>query len=150
MDIHRQSMNNGVYGPNAVGHTYMPKKEHSYKAVRKPGKTRWIRDKNFEYFVFNLADEHANKVINEETMLLDKRWMNDDGRGLFSIVDNGNETLGENGERLAFFPTTQNDNDPWHGYPVDSTYIMDELIDHWYNMGIIDSRIYSKLLNHSL
>ena len=141
MNIPKYKMSKGVYGPNLVNHTYKPKKEHGYKAAPKDGKTRWNYNACFEYYVFNLADEH---------IFPDERWMNDDGRGLYSIVDGGNIPLGENDERLAFFPTTRNFSDPWHGYPTDSTYIQDRLIDYWHERGIINTRIYMKLLNHSL
>lgn len=142
-------MNKGIFGPNKVGDTYKPKKEHWHNAKRKDGKTRWLHDKKTEYYVFNLADEHDEHFLDRYNCS-DVKWMNDDDSGLYSIVNQGRDKLGENGERLAFFPTPSNPTDPWHGYPVDSLNIKDKLIDHWYKIGIVDRRIYQKLLSHDL
>ena len=143
-----QAMQNGVYGPNNVGDTYKPAPYHGVAAKRKKQKARWAYTSSCEYYVFNLADEHDNSI--DENGIQDKKWMNDDGRGLYSLVDDCKERLGQEGERLAFFPTPVNANDPWHGYPIDSTNVGDNLILHWYRKKVISETTYLRLMRHRL
>ena len=71
--------------------------------------------------------------------------MNDDGKGLYAILNQGKNLLGQTGERLAFFPIPPNAQDAWHGYPTNSQYIGDELVEHWYSINVISKGIYRKL-----
>ena len=66
-------------------------------------KTRWVDDANFEFSIFNLADVHTGLPYPENIKVIDKRWMNDDGKGLYAILNQGKNLLGQTGERLAFF-----------------------------------------------
>ena len=61
-------------GPNKVEHYYQPAPYHSYKAKIRKDKTRWIANANFEYEIFNLADEHDGRVLSEEPLIRDVRW----------------------------------------------------------------------------
>ncbi len=139
-----------VFGPNGQGHVYKPAPYHSYKAAERKDKTRWVDDANFEFSIFNLADVHTGLPYPENMKVIDKRWMNDDGRGLYAILNQGKNLLGQTGERLAFFPIPRNAQDPWHGYPTNSQYIGDELVEHWYSINVISIGIYRKLLKHIL
>lgn len=147
----REKENHGiVFGPNGQGHVYKPAPYHSYKAAKRKDKTRWVDDANFEYSIFNLADVHTGLPYPENIKLIDKRWMNDDGKGLYAILNQGKKLLGQTGERLAFFPIPPNAQDAWHGYPTNSQYIGDELVEHWYSINVISKGIYRKLLKHIL
>ncbi len=143
------TMKDGKFGPDSQNNYYQPKKEHWHKAQPAKGKTRWCHDRQYEFYVFKLADEH-DEMMPLASGDCDKRWMNDDGKGLYSIVEGGLEKLGEHDERLAFFPTPQNSGDPWHGYPVKSTNIKDNLIDYWSKNDIITYRICKLLLRHKI
>lgn len=46
--------------------------------------------------------------------------------------------------------TPPNAQDTWHGYPTNSQYIGDELVEHWYSINVISKGIYRKLLKHIL
>ena len=136
-------------GPNKVEHYYQPAPYHSYKAKIRKDKTRWIANANFEYEIFNLADEHDGRVLSEEPLIRDVRCVNDDVKGLYAIKENGC-ILGMTGERLAFFPQPQNEGESWHGYPTDSSNLGDKLINHWFSIGVIDISVCRKLLKHKL
>lgn len=114
----REKENHGiVFGPNGQGHVYKPAPYHSYKAAKRKDKTRWVDDANFEYSIFNLADVHTGLPYPENIKVIDKRWMNDDGKGLYAILNQGKNLLGQTGERLAFFPIPPNAQDAWHALP---------------------------------
>ena len=77
--------------------------------------------------------------------------MNDDMSGLYGMLDDCREVLGkDNDERLAFFPVPQNTFDPWHGYPVDSADLGDDLINFWNDQSLISNITYARLLRHQL
>lgn len=143
-----EAMVDGEFGPNTNKHKYHPMPYHGCNARPKKGKTRWDHPAAAEYHVFNLADEHSDKK--EDNGDVDKRWMNDDGSGLYSMVNGCSEPLGKDEERLAFFPTPQNENDPWHGYPIGCDDIGDNLIEHWHDAKLIDDTAYSRLLRRKL
>lgn len=82
-----------VFGPNGQGHVYKPAPYHSYKAAKRKDKTRWVDDANFEYSIFNLADVHTGLPYPENIKVIDKRWMNDDGKGLYAILNQGKTYL---------------------------------------------------------
>lgn len=139
-----------IFGPNAQGHVYKPAPYHGFKAKNLKDKTRWIGDANFEFSIFNIADVHTELPYLNNRDIIDKRWLNDDGQGLYAILNQGKNLLGQTGERLAFFPIPRNAQDPWHGYPTNSQYIGDELVEHWYSINVISIGIYRKLLKHIL
>ncbi len=90
----REKENHGiVFGPNGQGHVYKPAPYHSYKAAKRKDKTRWVDDANFEYSIFNLADVHTGLPYPENIKVIDKRWMNDDGKGLYAILNQGKTYL---------------------------------------------------------
>lgn len=82
-----------VFGPNGQGHVYKPAPYHSYKAAERKDKTRWVDDANFEFSIFNLADVHTGLPYPENIKVIDKRWMNDDGKGLYAILNQGKTYL---------------------------------------------------------
>jgi hypothetical protein len=87
--------------------------------------------------VFNYGDE--------------RNWMDVQARGIFSFCNKCKDVIGENGERLAFFPKPMNENDPWHGYPVFSDEIEDEnLVESWANAGEIDVTTKQRLLRQAI
>ena len=104
----------GTFGPTIVHHYYKPVGYHNRGAAKRVDKSKWRLKLNEQYEVFRLADEGD--------------WMDAESEGLYSIVDKGKEVLGENSERIAFFPKPQNDADPWHGYPKNNPLISDELL----------------------
>ncbi len=143
-EYENKAMKNGVFGPNKVGHTYKPMNYHGVKSRPKKGKTRWAYPAPAEYHVFNLADEHEGKI--EADGIPDKRWVNDDGEGLYSLVDDCRVVLGkDNEERFAYFKNPVNDSDPWHGYPIGPKGIGDELIEYWHKKNFISDSTYLRL-----
>lgn len=126
----------GTFGPTIVHHYYKPVGYHNNGAAKRVDKSKWRLKLNEQYEVFRLADEGD--------------WMDAESEGLYSIVDKGKEVLGENSERIAFFPKPQNDADPWHGYPKNNPLISDELLETWYQNQVIDGIMYKRLMRHRL
>ena len=139
MDFPKVAMKYGVFPANKKGHTYKPAPYHgaSIHSTRGGRKTRWSIPQNGQYYVFNYADE--------------RNWMDEKARGLFSFYNKCYTELGENGERLAFFPEPTNNNDPWHGYPVFSDEIEDmSLIEKWADEDERDMTIMQRLLRQAI
>lgn len=135
-------MKDGKFGPTPNGHFYMPMPYHNPTAARRANKSRWILDPGQQYNVFELADTPLGDRVN---------WMNDDESGLYGMLDSCRMVLGKDGdERLAFFPATRNEADPWHGYPVDSLEIGEDLIAFWFDQQLIDRITYTRLMRHEL
>ena len=135
-------MADGLFGPTPNGHHYKPAPYHNPSAQKRSGKSRWCLNPSEQYEVFEIADTPLADRIN---------WMNDDMSGLYGMLDDCSEVLGkDNDERLAFFPIPQNSIDPWHGYPVDSADLGDDLINFWHDQSLISNITYARLLRHQL
>jgi len=130
----KYKMNNGLFGPTSENNYYKPIYYHNKNAVNNSNKSKWILKDGEQYEVFRLSDEG--------------KWKCDENDGLFSILMNGNEILGQNEERIAFFRTPQNISDPWHGFPIYSSDFEPsaKLIDKWFDDKIIDERMRIKIL----
>lgn len=128
---------NQTYGPTRRGHFYKPVDYHQPYARKRPDKTRWNIHEGNQYEVFRLSDEGV--------------WECTTNKCLFSIIDNGNVILGENGERLGEFPFPPEPAIEWHGYPRPSDEIdrhcatFMQLLDKWENDGIITSHVRRKI-----
>lgn len=132
----------GKFGPTPNKHFYQPMPYHNPTAQKQQNKTRWILNQSEQYEVFEVADTPKGKK---------KCWMNDDNSGLYGMLDNCDLILGmDHDERLAFFPQPQNNTDPWHGYPTDSSNLGDELIEFWLDNQLITKITYARLLRHEL
>ena len=100
----------GSYGPTAIvregeaGKYYRPKQDHGRKAKKSKHKTRWSIEEGYEFHVFKTSMEPF--------------FFCEENDCLFSLVDDGKQKLGENGELVAKFPNVSNEDDEWHGYPV--------------------------------
>ena len=124
-----------TYGPTNKGHFYLPVGYHNPTARKRTDKTRWCIKPPEQYEVFRVADE-------------DSEHYQGDG-GLYSFLDNMDEVLGlDNEERIAYFPKPENN--PWHGYPVSSKDISNEVIKHWKETGVISTRNYRNLLKREI
>ena len=124
-----------TYGPTNKGHFYLPVGYHNPTARKRTDKTRWCIKPPEQYEVFRVADE-------------DSEHYQGDG-GLYSFLDNMDEILGlDNEERIAYFPKPENN--PWHGYPVSSKDISNEVIKHWKETGVISTRNYRNLLKREI
>lgn len=124
-----------TYGPTNKGHFYLPVGYHNPTARKRTDKTRWCIKPPEQYEVFRVADE-------------DSEHYQGDG-GLYSFLDNMDEVLGlDNEERIAYFPIPENN--PWHGYPVSSKDISNEVIKHWKETGVISTRNYRNLLKREI
>ncbi len=126
-----------TYGPTARDHFYLPAQYHGRTARRSENKTRWHIKESEQYEVFRVADEAI--------------WKCTANQCLFSIIDNGNIMLGENGERLGKFPIPANPAESWHGFPFPSDEIerggsFYDLLDKWENDGIITSNVRRKIV----
>lgn len=128
----------GLFGPTLNNRFYKAVHYHNKSSTFSSNKTRWVLKKNEQYEVFRVSD--AND------------WMCNNTRGLFSILNNGAIILGENEERLSFFPEPSNVSDAWHGYPVNSCECEPSiaLVDKWLEENIIDERIHIKILKGQL
>lgn len=139
------SMIAGKFGPTPNGHYYQPVSYHNPTARKKDDKNRWILTQSEQYEVFEIADTPDTSKGGR------KCWMNDDGKGLYSMLDGCDYVLGkDNEERLAFFPKPSNELDSWHGYPIDSVSIGDDLVEYWKNKQLISEITYRRLLAHEL
>ncbi len=124
-----------TYGPTNKGHFYLPASYHNPTAKKRANKSRWRIKPPEQYEVFRVADE-------------DKEHYEGDG-GLYSFLDNMDEVLGlDNEERIAYFP--EPGNNPWHGYPVSSKDISDEVIKRWKESAFISTRNYRNLLKREI
>lgn len=129
------------YGPSPNGKKYDSLDTHR---GANPNKSQWTdtvtRDQEFE--IFCVSDE--------------KIWCCDKGHYWSVGNPQGTTVLGTKGERLAKFPKTQNDSDPWHGYPVsprlrgsdDSP--SDHFIKQWISAGAISETFGKRLLRCSI
>lgn len=124
-----------TYGPTNNGHFYFPASYHNPTARKRTDKTRWCIKPPEQYEVFRVADE-------------DNEHYQGNG-GLYGFLDNMDEVLGlDNEERIAYFP--EPGNNPWHGYPVSSKDISNEVIKHWKETGLISIRNYRNLLKREI
>jgi hypothetical protein len=128
----------GLFGPTNRNHFYKPIPYHNRSAHVNPKKSKWSLKQGCQYEVFKLSDEHM--------------WECKKNKGLFSILSDGEEVIGKNGERLSFFPTPNNSADPWHGFPVNSSEYepSNQLIDYWVSNKVITQRISIKILKGQL
>lgn len=122
----------GKYGPTAQNHYYQPARYHNRSSSKNEHKSKWKLKESEQYEVFRVADEG--------------RWIDSVNDGLYSILDDGKEVFGDNGERLAFFPTPPNANDTWHGYPKDDKGISRDLVNAWKNTDVISKITQVRLL----
>lgn len=126
----------GLFGPTSTGHYYKPAPYHNKAAQKRDDKTKWILKQGEQYEVFRIGDEHY--------------WYTNEPTGIFSILENGKEVFGDKGERIAFFPRTQNEKDPWHGYPVPSNSVPDEIAEKWLKESVIERIQYIRIIKGSL
>ena len=139
------SMIAGKFGPTPNNHYYQPVSYHNPTARKRDDKNRWVLTQSEQYEVFEIADTPDSSKEGR------KCWMNDDGKGLYSMLDGCDYILGkDNEERLAFFPKPANEQDSWHGYPIDSANIGDNLVEYWKNMQLISEITYRRLLAREL
>lgn len=132
------------YGPSPANRYYQPANYHNpVRGVQKRGrkakeaehedKTHWQLNKSQQYDVF--LEGESNDFIDEN--------------GIFSLLEDCNEILGQDGERLAIFETPMNAHDAWHGYPFfskDEEKLTDDMIDKFIAKEKISLGIYSRLL----
>lgn len=117
-----------TYGPTLTGDYYISKEDHRRTAKKKFKKgviikARWAIEEGQEFGVFKDANEKyaiCFCIINN---------------CLFGLVEGGDLVIGQEGERIAKFPGTNNNKDPWHGYPVDAIDSQNrptsEMLDIW-------------------
>jgi hypothetical protein len=75
------------------------------------------------------------------------QWCSQSG-DFWWVANDAGLSIGQGGERLAFFPRCQNQQGPWHGYPVspnsDTNYeVPGEIIKEWEDRGTIN-RIWAR------
>lgn len=129
----------GSYGPTPSGKRYKPNPVHNPTAEFKKDKSRWCLIEPHQYCVFEEADN--------------QNWFG--SNGLIGLVIEGSKLgiVGQDGEALAFFPSTQNAGDPWHGYPVFSARLDDSFDDHFKSLfenKEISKQVYSKLIKKKI
>jgi hypothetical protein len=93
-----------AFGPNAKGKHYVSLFKHRGSGDRTK-KSCWLPlvSPPDEYGIFCSSD--ANE------------WYDAKGN-YWGVRNSAAEPLGTDGERLAKFPATSNESDPWHGYPT--------------------------------
>lgn len=136
-----------IFGPNKIGEYYKPSPKHSRKAKKGKHNTCWLCDKKHEYELFLRASDYYMSPVVYVGNADECRWINDNHKGLYSF-DPGFLELSNEGHRLAYFPLPSNPTDPWHGYPCDSTYIGDGLIQYWLDKNLISAMAYRRLMKH--
>lgn len=124
----------GNFGPTKNCNYYFPVHYHNKTAKDRPDKTKWRLKKNEQYEVFRISDE--------------SKWACDENDGLFGILNEGNVLLGMGEERLSYFPNPANENDDWHGFPINSGEFepSKNLVDKWHKDEIISYRMKIKIL----
>lgn len=132
------------FGPSPGKRYYQPADYHNpVKGVQKKGrkakkaehedKSHWILNKSQQYDVFLEGESNDFK----------------DESGIFSLLDDCKEVLGQDGERLAIFETPMNADDSWHGYPFFSRNedkLTNEMIDKFKEKDKISYSNYTRLL----
>lgn len=114
------------YGPTASGKMYLAMYKH--RATKNPHKSFWNTAFKplAEYQLFDRCDVYG--------------WA-DTKNNYWGIVNGGKEEIGALGERVGYFPFTDNPSTPWHGYPVstsDVDYVVPEnLLNQWETAGEI-------------
>ena len=116
----------GRYGPTARDHYYVSVYYHRKNAAQNPNKSRWQIEEGQEYEVFRIGDESG--------------WWCAASSALFSIIDQGQLSLGDEDQRLAVFPKPQNQTDSWHGWPTHASDAKPNpnLLDQWEAAGVVD------------
>ncbi len=136
------------YGPTGNGWYYQPADYHGKvcKAHSKKGKkakekehddkTHWVLTKSQQYDAF---------LEGEIGMFMDSNNM-------FSVLDNCNVVMGEDGERIALFPVPPKGTVDWHGYPVSSEEkkLTDEIMDKFWEAEAITINVYSRMLRRDI
>ncbi len=120
------------FGPNRSGKAYISLFIH--RGNKRRDKSKWSPAiaALVEYSIFCSADEG--------------NWRDSLGH-YWGVRDNGRTVLGCSGELLSKFPRTQNDHDPWHGYPVspmeggDKDAPPDEFVERWIGLGVISKTL---------
>jgi hypothetical protein len=81
-----------------------------------------------------------------------QEWHDKNG-DCWAIARDGQVDFGTHEERVAFFWAPKNTTDPWHGFPVGGRRGLsfkrkppDELVQRWYDTGVISFEKYIKLL----
>lgn len=124
-----------TYGPTNNNLYYLPAHYHNPTAKKRANKNRWRLKPPQQYEVFRVAN-----LIYEHNY--------GDG-GLYGFLDNMDEILGkDNEERIAFFPDAGTN--PWHGYPISSSEISDNVLKTWKDSSYISTRNYRSLLKREL
>lgn len=124
-----------TYGPTSRDHYYLPASYHNPTAKKRADKNRWCLKPPHQYEVFRVAELHFDKYSG-------------DG-GLYGFLNNADEVLGkDNEERFAFFPNAVNG--PWHGYPILSIEISNEIVKRWHESNLISTRTYRDILKREI
>ena len=114
----------------------IPKKGKKAKAQEHVDKGHWVLDNSEQYDVFLEGEKHD---------LIDKE-------GMFSLLDDCKVVMGQDDERLAFFPLPPEGTEDWHGYPVTSKdkHLSDEMIDKFHEKEIVGFANYGRLQRRDL
>lgn len=136
------------YGPTGNGWYYQPadyhgkvsitqsKKGKKAKEKEHDDKTHWVLNKSQQYDVF--LEGVGGKFM--------------DSKNMFSVLDNCNVVMGEDGERIALFPVPPKGTVDWHGYPVlsEEKKLTDEIMDKFWKAKAITIDVYSRMLRRDL
>lgn len=136
------------YGPTGNGWYYQPadyhgkvsktqsKKGKKAKEKEHDDKTHWVLNKSQQYDVF--LEGIGGKFM--------------DSKNMFSVLDNCNVVMGEDGERIALFPVPPKGTVDWHGYPVlsEEKKLTDEIMDKFWKAKAITIDVYSRMLRRDL
>ena len=112
------------------------KKGKKAKEKEHDDKTHWVLTKSQQYDAF--LEGEIGKFM--------------DSNNMFSVLDNCNVVMGEDGERIALFPVPPKGTVDWHGYPVSSEEkkLTDEIMDKFLNGKAINYTVYSRMQRHDL
>lgn len=132
----------GLFGPTSKSeYYYKPKEDHNPTKKRglNQSKSHWIYTGDGQFCVFDDADENDRRA--------------DAGLLGLDIEDKKLNQLGQDGEKVAFFPRPQNNTDPWHGHPCTMEKVgddFDEIITTMHQNEMINKSTYNKLIKKSI
>lgn len=132
------------FGPSPGNRYYQPAGYHnSVKGVPKKGrKAKKAEHEDKTHWQINMSQQYDVFLEGETSDFIDDS-------GIFSLLDDCNEILGQDGERLAIFETPKNANEAWHGYPFfskDEDKLTDEMVDKFKEKEKISFANYTRLL----
>ena len=128
----------GILFSSCAQTSYLSMDVHRGASSTKHPKSVWAIDRPDECHTFCTAEAGG--------------WTDQLGH-YWNVAREGESDFGTRGERLAFFSSPSNVNDPWHGFPVGGRRGMkfrspppDDLVEKWYKESRITYVTYTRII----